>query len=75
MWVLVGDIGGSNIRLTACEVQGRKRVSLSHSFSCETASIAYAFRGGEYLFASASELFFEKGCLLSLHLPMEHMLP
>ena len=32
MWVLVGDIGGSNICLTACEIQGRKKVALSTLF-------------------------------------------
>lgn len=61
MWVLVGDIGGSNIRLTACEVQGRKRVSLSHSFSCETASVRTLSEVVNIYLRQHPELFFEKG--------------
>ena len=61
MWVLVGDIGGSNIRLTACEIQGRKKVSLSHSFSCETASVRTLSEVVNIYLRQHPELFFEKG--------------
>ena len=61
MWVLVGDIGGSNIRLTACEVQGRKKVVLSHPFSCETASVRTLSEVVNVYLRRHPELFFEKG--------------
>ncbi len=37
MTILVGDIGGSNIRLSACEVLGKNQVRLFESWSCATA--------------------------------------
>ncbi len=61
MWVLVGDIGGSNIRLTACQILGRKKVQLSHSFSCETASVRTLSEVVNMYLRRHPELFFEKG--------------
>ena len=61
MWVLVGDIGGSNIRLAACEVQSRKKVALSHPFSCETASVRTLSEVVNIYSRRHPELFFEKG--------------
>ena len=61
MWILVGDIGGSNIRLAACEVMGRNNVRLSHTYSCETASVNTLSEVVQRYLRLNPELFFEKG--------------
>lgn len=61
MWILVGDIGGSNIRLAACEVLGRNNVRLSHPYSCETAAVNTLAEVVHRYLRLNPELFFEKG--------------